>query len=179
MASSLHKSSHILIVGTGTFGLSTAVHLARRGFPNIQCLDRWPYPSPDSAGFDINKIIGMRNDTPLTARASREAFAAWQEPLFKDVFHEVGLITSATTDTPTAYCLGAYQSWIDCGEAANVSWLETKDDFHDLVPQLGEGSMDGWRGFFHKRGGWAHARDAMKIKVRFRSSSYYAFSPAR
>ncbi|KAL3462741.1 FAD dependent oxidoreductase [Aspergillus heterothallicus] len=159
----LLKDSSILIVGTGTFGLSTAVHLARRGFTNIQCLDRWPYPSPDSAGYDINKIIGMRNDTPVTARVSREALAGWQEPLFESVWHEVGLITSATTPEATEYCRRAYQSWLDCGEERNVQWLETKEDFHALVPQLREGGVPGWRGFFHRRAGWAHAKEAMRI----------------
>ncbi|KAL2834230.1 FAD dependent oxidoreductase [Aspergillus cavernicola] len=159
----LPKQSPILIIGTGTFGLSTAVHLARRGFTNIQCLDRWPYPSPDSAGYDINKIIGMRNDTPVTARVSREALAGWQEPLFESVWHEVGLITSGTTDEATKYCRQAYQSWVDCGEGGNVRWLETKGDFQALVPQLRDGSIPNWRGFHHKRAGWAYAKEALRI----------------
>ncbi|KAL2438535.1 L-saccharopine oxidase [Exophiala dermatitidis] len=157
------KDASILIVGTGTFGLSTAVHLARRGFTNIQCLDRYPYPSPDSAGYDINKIIGMRNDTPLTARVSREALAGWREPLFQSVWHEVGLITAATNEEAVNYCRWAYQSWIDCGEGDNVKWLETKEDFKTLVPQMRDGTLPNWRGFFHKRAGWAHAKDALKI----------------
>lgn len=157
------KDASILIVGTGTFGLSTAVHLARRGFTNIQCLDRYPYPSPDSAGYDINKIIGMRNDTPLTARVSREALAGWREPLFRSVWHEVGLITAATNEEAVNYCRWAYQSWIDCGEGDNVKWLETKEDFKALVPQMRDGTLPNWRGFFHKRAGWAHAKDALKI----------------
>ena len=61
----LPKDARVLIVGAGTFGLSTAVHLARRGYTNIQCIDRFPYPSKDSAGYDVNKIISMRNDTPM------------------------------------------------------------------------------------------------------------------
>lgn len=159
----LPRDASILIVGTGTFGLSTAVHLARRGFTNIQCLDRYPYPSPDSAGYDINKIIGMRNDTPLTARVSREALAGWREPLFQSVWHETGLITAATNDEAVNYCRWAYQSWVDCGEADNVRWLETKEDFKALVPQMRDGTLPNWRGFFHRRAGWAHAKDALKI----------------
>ncbi|KAK5211068.1 hypothetical protein LTR41_003680 [Exophiala xenobiotica] len=159
----LPKSSSILIVGTGTFGLSTAVHLARRGFTNIQCLDRYPYPSPDSAGYDVNKIIGMRNDTALTARVSREALAGWQEPLFESVWHEVGLITAATNDEAVEYCRRAYHSWIDCGEGDNVHWLESADDFREHVPQLRDGSIPNWRGFFHKRAGWAYAKEALRI----------------
>ncbi|KAL6246902.1 hypothetical protein RBB50_006209 [Rhinocladiella similis] len=159
----LPKSSPILIVGTGTFGLSTAVHLARRGFTNVQCLDRFPYPSPDSAGYDVNKIIGMRNDTALTARVSREALAGWQEPLFEPVWHEVGLITAATNDEATDYCSRAYQSWIDCGEGDNVQWLESAKDFQKLVPQLRNASLPKWRGFYHRRAGWAYAKEALRI----------------
>ncbi|KIW60330.1 hypothetical protein PV05_00557 [Exophiala xenobiotica] len=159
----LPKSSSILIVGTGTFGLSTAVHLARRGFTNIQCLDRYPFPSPDSAGYDINKIIGMRNDTALAARVSREALAGWQEPLFESVWHEVGLITAATNDEAVEYCRRAYHSWIDCGEGDNVHWLESADDFRKFVPQLRDAWIPKWRGFFHKRAGWAYAREALRI----------------
>ena len=37
-------------------GSSTALHLARRGFTDIQVLDVWESPSADSAGNDINKV---------------------------------------------------------------------------------------------------------------------------
>lgn len=51
------KDQKILIIGTGTFGASTAYHLAKRGYTNITCIDKWPYPSLDSAGYDIVRII--------------------------------------------------------------------------------------------------------------------------
>lgn len=37
------KSSPIVIVGAGVFGLSTAVHLAERGYTNVKVLDRQAY----------------------------------------------------------------------------------------------------------------------------------------
>ena len=159
----LPKDASVLIVGSGTWGLSTALHLARRGYINIKCLDRYAYPSPDSAAFDLNKIVGMRNDPPIAARVSRDALAGWHDPLFKDVWHEVGLITAGTDPESIAYCRTAYQSWVDCGEERNVRWLETAQDFHKCVPQLSGGSLPGWKGFFHRRAGWAHARDSMKV----------------
>ena len=159
----LSKDAALLIVGSGTWGLSTAVHLARRGYTNIQCLDRYAYPSPDSAAYDLNKIISMRNDSPITARVSRDALAGWHDPLFKEVWHEVGLIMAGTDAQQVAYCRHAYQGWVDCGAGADVRWLERTRDFHECVPQLCEGSLPGWRGFLHKRSGWAHARDSMKV----------------
>ncbi|KAJ4253810.1 hypothetical protein NW762_010205 [Fusarium torreyae] len=59
------KSSPIVIVGAGVFGLSTAIHLAERGYTNVKVLDKQPYHESeysynkgcDAASADINKII--------------------------------------------------------------------------------------------------------------------------
>jgi succinate dehydrogenase/fumarate reductase flavoprotein subunit len=37
------KSARIVIVGAGVFGLSTAIHLAERGYTNVKVLDKQPY----------------------------------------------------------------------------------------------------------------------------------------
>ena len=39
----LNKDDAIIIVGAGIFGLSTAVHLSRRGYTNVTVYDRQPY----------------------------------------------------------------------------------------------------------------------------------------
>lgn len=59
-ASRLHPDSSILIVGAGTWGCSTALHLARRGYKHVTVLDPHPVPSPIAAGNDINKIMEHR-----------------------------------------------------------------------------------------------------------------------
>lgn len=53
----LSLQSSIIIVGAGTWGCSTALHLARRGYRNVTVLDPHPVPSPIAAGNDINKIM--------------------------------------------------------------------------------------------------------------------------
>lgn len=57
MPSTLRKDSTILVIGGGTWGASTALHLARRGYSNVTVLDPYAYPSPISAGNDVNKIV--------------------------------------------------------------------------------------------------------------------------
>jgi sarcosine oxidase/L-pipecolate oxidase len=37
------KNDAIIIVGAGVFGLSTALHLAKRGYTNVTVFDRQPY----------------------------------------------------------------------------------------------------------------------------------------
>lgn len=54
---SLNHSSSILIVGAGTWGCSTALHLVRRGYTDVTILDPYPVPSPIAAGNDVNKIM--------------------------------------------------------------------------------------------------------------------------
>ncbi|KAJ5088673.1 hypothetical protein N7456_012289 [Penicillium angulare] len=57
----LNLSKPIVIVGAGAFGLTTALHLARRGYENITILDREPYDedgyTSTAASADQNKII--------------------------------------------------------------------------------------------------------------------------
>ncbi|KAK5277241.1 hypothetical protein LTR40_010627, partial [Exophiala xenobiotica] len=78
----------VLIIGSGTFGISTAYHLAKRGYTSITCIDRHPCPSLDSAAFDLNKIIRTEYDEPLYAELAIEALQAWRDPMWKDIFHE-------------------------------------------------------------------------------------------
>ena len=49
-------SSRVVIVGSGCFGISTALHLLKRGYTDVVVLDRAPVvPAPDAASTDLNK----------------------------------------------------------------------------------------------------------------------------
>jgi 2-polyprenyl-6-methoxyphenol hydroxylase-like FAD-dependent oxidoreductase len=48
-------SERVLIIGSGVFGLSTALELAKRGY-DVHCFDRRIVPSPSSAAYDTHKI---------------------------------------------------------------------------------------------------------------------------
>ncbi len=41
----LSKEDPIVIVGAGVFGLSTAIHLAERGYSNVTVIDKQDYNS--------------------------------------------------------------------------------------------------------------------------------------
>jgi sarcosine oxidase/L-pipecolate oxidase len=56
--------SHVLIVGGGTWGISIAYRLARRGFTNITVLDSDDLASSTAAGNDLNKILEEREYKP-------------------------------------------------------------------------------------------------------------------
>ncbi|KAL5341012.1 FAD dependent oxidoreductase [Aspergillus crustosus] len=87
------KEDSIIIVGAGIFGLSTALHLARRGYTNVTVFDKQPYDERqysylngcDAASADINKIIrsaygGSTEYQALTLEAIDE-WNAWNDEL--------------------------------------------------------------------------------------------------
>jgi len=95
MASSRANTSVIVVGGGGTIGSSTALHLIRSGYTpsNITVLDTYPIPSAQSAGNDLNKIMGIRMQNKIDLQLSLEARQMWNEDeLFNPFFHNTGRV---------------------------------------------------------------------------------------
>jgi len=87
------KSDPIIIVGAGIFGLSTGLHLARRGYIDVTVFDKQPYDRTlysyfngcDAASADINKIIrcgyGSQTVYQSLALESLKEWNLWNEEL--------------------------------------------------------------------------------------------------
>lgn len=68
----------VLIIGGGTFGLSTAYHLAKSGYSNVTVVDKSPFlPSNSSAGHDLNKIIRAEDESPWYAELALVSQLVW------------------------------------------------------------------------------------------------------
>lgn len=167
-ASRLHQDSSILIVGAGTWGCSTALHLARRGYKHVTVLDPHPVPSPIAAGNDINKIMEHRelkqSDNSAWSIAfstcTRAALKAWRtDPVFQPYFHETGFIISGHTP---ALIRHIEESDINPSRGDFVK-LDTAEDFRKTMPPgVLTGEFPGWKGWLNKTGaGWIHAKKAM------------------
>lgn len=88
----------VVVGGAGTIGSSTALHLVRAGYTpsNITVLDIYPFPSAQSAGNDLNKIMGVRLRNNVDLQLSLEARALWtRDDLFKPFFHNTGRVCFA------------------------------------------------------------------------------------
>ncbi|MBX3004115.1 MAG: FAD-dependent oxidoreductase, partial [Anaerolineales bacterium] len=91
----MQPSSHILIVGGGTFGINTAIELRSRGHA-VTLLEPGPLPHPDAASTDISKVIRMdygRDEFYMEMmEASLALWRQWNEELGETVFHETGVL---------------------------------------------------------------------------------------
>src|ERR1700712_3895163 len=86
--SPIEKSSKIIIVGSGVFGISTALWLAQSGYGDVTVLDMQdtatasydPSAGIDSASADLNKIIRFSYGSEVEyQRLATEAAKLWDE----------------------------------------------------------------------------------------------------
>ena len=84
----VYRNKKIIIVGAGVFGLSTALHLARRGYNDVHMCDYQPYNENsyacsegcDAASCDENKIIrASYGDEKLYQELAFKAMPEWRE----------------------------------------------------------------------------------------------------
>ncbi|CAN8106480.1 unnamed protein product [Discula destructiva] len=83
----------ILIIGAGTFGVSTAYHLAQTyADPSrIILIDREPSPPTAAAAIDTSRIIRADYASPVYCALANEALHAWfWTPELGPCFHRVG-----------------------------------------------------------------------------------------
>src|SRR5947209_5053773 len=75
------SSASILIIGSGVFGLSTALDLTRRpqyDKATITVLDRSPFPSSDGSSVDTSRIIRADYSDPAYAALAARAQDEWR-----------------------------------------------------------------------------------------------------
>lgn len=85
--------STILIIGAGTFGVSTAWHLSQNHSDpsKVIIIDREASPPSRSAAVEINRILTADYASPMYAELAGEAMSFWAEdPDLEWYFHKAG-----------------------------------------------------------------------------------------
>ncbi|CAI7629351.1 unnamed protein product [Penicillium bialowiezense] len=171
MASNRTTTKVIVVGGGGTMGSSTALHLIRAGYTpsNITVLDVYPIPSAQSAGHDLNKIMGIRLRNGPDLQLSLEALDMWtNDPLFKPFFHRVGMIDCSSSDDGIANLKRKYQSLLDANIGLEkTNWLLETEEILEKVPAFTKDQIRGWKGLFCGDGGWLAAAKAINAIGHF------------
>ena len=176
MATDLNHSSKINIVGSGVFGLSTALWLAKSGYHNITVFDMQdtftsgydPDKGIDSASADWNKIIRFSYGNEIEyQRLAFEAAGIWDQ-------WNRELAATATSDLPESLRDAPRQLWYNSG-MLRVSATNELGEFEEET--LRNMEKDGLREFqFNvdddadveraRSRGWAHKLDPTNRKER-------------
>ncbi|KAI5478463.1 fructosyl amino acid oxidase [Pseudohyphozyma bogoriensis] len=162
MTSTLDKAAPVVVVGAGTFGLSTAWHLARRGYTNITVIDRHEAPSIASAGSDLNKIFRTEYSDPIYARLASEARTVWlEEEVLRPSYHESGYVFCCSGRSELSV-----KNWEESVRSSRALGYEMEDlltppDFQAKAPFL-NGPLPNWKGVYNAKSGWTHARNALE-----------------
>ncbi|KAI1475014.1 hypothetical protein K445DRAFT_314432 [Daldinia sp. EC12] len=160
----MDKQTPILILGAGTFGLSTAYHLAKAGHTNITILEKSAtFPPELSAANDLNKIIRAEYEDPFYAELALEAIAAWKSPLFAPYYNETGylLCNSAAAPEKSKKSLQKALSSISQRPAFRnkITPITSRNDIRKVAPAF-TGPMQ-WEGYFNSFAGYAAAADSL------------------
>ena len=107
MSVSISKEGKIIVVGAGCFGISSALHLLKRGYRDVTVLYRSEVlPAPEAASTDINKskfsekiirenalihwlVVRSSYTDEFYSRFGREAITLWKnKEEWDNVYHE-------------------------------------------------------------------------------------------
>src|SRR5580700_9016307 len=162
----------ILIIGSGAFGLSTALSLIRRPLyssTTITVLDRSPFPSLDGSSIDISRIVRADYSSPAYASLATAAQTQWRKSSPTDLggegrYSESGLVLVANKNTQG----GGYvrKSWVNVQALMRADGdLEGAYELPDrlaIEAATGTGGGSGDWGYMNQRSGWADAEASMR-----------------
>ncbi|KAF8533277.1 FAD dependent oxidoreductase [Trichophaea hybrida] len=177
----------ILIIGSGEFGLTTALSLTLRpslSSTSITVLDRLPFPALDGSSIDSSRIIRPDYSDAAYARLAHEAQKVWRgcdpaHPLHgigdEGRYTECGLVMTAAAEG-AEYVDRSFATVSTLGVGCELELLHGEEDVRRVCRT---GGVLGVRGYVNWTSGWAEAEESMKFlrrvvegtgKVRFETA---------
>ena len=158
-----------LIIGAGTFGLSTALALAKAG-KKVTVFERSDtIPAVDSASNDINKVVRADYGDDLLyqglAIESMRLFRSWNTDSLKQmgsrIYYEVGILNAASEAKSKDASDYNYLSFSSIQRAGYGSYLKRGAQIpsFESLKQL-RSKYPG--GYFNSQGGWADSGKSIK-----------------
>lgn len=154
--------STILIIGAGTFGTSTAYHLAQAySDPSkVTIVDRNATPPELAAAIDVNRIIRTDYANPLYCGLANEALHSWTWSLeLQRFFRKTGWLVLGEEGSKAAE--GVRKVFRDRGfdRTEDIDLSKVGERWADLKGTAVEGFRDA---YFNPEAGWVEAAGATK-----------------
>ncbi|WVQ81747.1 hypothetical protein IAT38_003872 [Cryptococcus sp. DSM 104549] len=158
----------VVIIGTGIFGMSTALWMLRSGKYNVTMLDKSGIlPAPDAASTDLNKIVRATDYADIElARLALDAVDHWKKPEWEGCYHETGVICLSTPDEEAGmeFVNAAYQNCLDTNTPAKL--VNDVPAIKEIFGPLNTGSFGDRKGYHNSIGGWAEAGRAVEVGLK-------------
>ncbi|KAJ7496958.1 FAD dependent oxidoreductase [Mycena latifolia] len=153
-----------LIVGSGCFGLSTALELLKRGWKDVTVIDRANIlPAPDGASNDYNRIVRTSYSDPFYAKLAQDAIKSWKAPdEWNDTYHESGVVILGSTDSELDYKHKSYLNDLEMG--LRIEPLDDQTAIRQVFPpEARVGSFSHRSAYLNRDSGWANAGQGVSI----------------
>ena len=150
------KSSDILVVGCGMYGITAALALRQRGF-SVAVIDPGPVPHPLAASTDVSKVVRMEYgaDLQYTRMADRaiDGFEIWNAEFDEELYVNTGVLMMGRSPMrPGDYLYESYEMLRGDGH------LLERLDGDEVRRRFGAWSTGAYvDGFYNPRGGYAQS----------------------
>ncbi|KAI9771716.1 MAG: hypothetical protein M1840_001932 [Geoglossum simile] len=163
MAEAAQGPLSILIIGSGVFGLSTALALSRRprySQASITVLDKSPFPSPDGSSIDSSRIVRADYADPAYASLAAEAQAHWRGKWGEENrYSESGLVMVAD-EGEADYVRESFENVKGLQDVRGIEELKERGD---IERTMGTGGGNGNWGYVNWNSGWADAEAGIRF----------------
>lgn len=155
-----------LIVGAGVFGASTALHLSRhKPGASITLMDRAPYPDPNAASFDINKVVRADYEDLFYCKLGLRARDYWRnDPLWKPYYHQAGMVTIVDEPGIAAQIKNNFEKLGVKSHAELLSPDEIRGRFNGMYAEADYSNIE--EIFWNPESGWAEAAKALEATIK-------------
>jgi glycine/D-amino acid oxidase-like deaminating enzyme len=162
----MSDNTSYIIVGSGAFGASTALHLIRKHpGASIYLLDRDRYDAPTrvAASWDWNKVIRADYNDIVYAKLAAEAQDLWRtDPIWKPFYHESGVLWIS----PTSFAQNVLRNNEALGVKADVRTYSVEeartlcDGLFKNADYTGVSEV-----LVNRSSGWAEAKEALQSTI--------------
>ena len=152
----LSKSTDFLVVGSGIFGVTTALSLRRRGY-SITLIDPGPIPYPLAGSTDVSKVVrmeyGNNRQYMRMAIGAIEGFHRLNEQFGETLYHETGVLAASKAPMPdNEFVNSSYHMLLEEGQSPERL---SDGEIARRFPAWSTGTyIDG---FYNARGGYAES----------------------